>query len=131
MKLDINVLYWIAMAGLVLYYAYTKGWILADFQSVSATQAYTMIKEDKNSTLLDVRTQGEYNYGHIRGATLIPLKQLEENLSKLPKDKQIIVYCQTGNRSVTASRLLKKNGYTPINVKGGYLAWRKGKLDKR
>ena len=131
MKFNINILYWIAMAGLALYFAYIKGWIFADFPSISAPQAYSMIREDENSTLLDVRTQAEYNYGHIKGAILIPLTQLKTSLDKLPKNKKIIVYCQTGNRSVTASRLLKKNGYSPINVKGGYLAWRREGLDKK
>lgn len=131
MKFNINILYWIAMVGLVLYYAYTKGWILANFQTIPVTQLYTMIESDKNVTLLDVRTEGEYNYGHIKGAKLIPLDQLKDNLSKLSKDKKIVVYCQSGNRSVSASRLLEKNGYIPINVKGGYLAWRRERLDKK
>lgn len=131
MKFNINILYWIAMVGLVLYYAYTKGWILANFQTIPVTQLYTMIESDKNVTLLDVRTEGEYNYGHIKGAKLIPLDQLKDNLSKLSKDKKIVVYCQSGNRSVSASRLLEKNGYIPINVKGGYLAWRREGLDKK
>ncbi len=119
------------MALLALSYAYMRGWILTDFPSVSATQAYTMIKSDDNITLLDVRTQAEYNYGHIKGATLIPLDKLQDNLSKLSKEKKIVVYCQSGNRSIKASRLLEKNGYLPINLKGGYLAWRREGLDKR
>jgi len=46
---------------------------------------------------------------------------LAQNLAMLKNDKnkKIIVYCQTGNRSVSASRILEKNGFTPLNVKGG------------
>jgi len=131
MKFNINILYWIAMAGLLVYFAYIRGWIYADFPFITADQAYTILHEDDNVTLLDVRTENEYKYGHIKGTILIPLKELNSQLSKLPKDKKIIVYCQSGNRSITASRLLKKNGFTPINLTGGYLAWRRAGLDKR
>ncbi|HIQ26915.1 MAG TPA: rhodanese-like domain-containing protein, partial [Sulfurovum sp.] len=55
--------------------------------------------------------------------TLIPVGALEKNLGMLKQDKhtKIIVYCRSGNRSVTASRILEANGFTPINVKGGIL----------
>ena len=118
-----NILYWIAMAGIALYFSYTKGWILADFKFIDAKQAEVLIDKDQNVTLLDVRTVDEYKTGHIRGATLIPLSQLEKNLSKLKsvKKKQIIVYCRSGSRSVAASRILKANGFTPLNVKNGMI----------
>jgi rhodanese-related sulfurtransferase len=119
----INILYWIAMAGIVLYFSYTKGWILADFEFISPKQAQVLIEEDNNVTLLDVRTVDEFKTAHIRGATLIPLSQLEANLDKLEeeKDKKIIVYCRSGSRSVAAARILKAHGFTPLNVKSGMI----------
>ena len=117
----IDLLYYIAMAGLLLWYAYSKGWILADFESVEPKQAITMLQNDDNVTLLDVRTIPEYKEGHLRDATLIPLDKLEENLAKLPKEKKILVYCRSGNRSIGASRILKRHGYTPVNIKGGII----------
>jgi rhodanese-related sulfurtransferase len=119
-----NILYWIAMVGLVIWFAYTKGWILANFQSVSAEQAYSLMKEDNNVTLLDVRTIEEFKSHHVRDAQLIPLRKLENNLQKLKahKNKKILVYCQTGRRSVSASRILENNGFTPINIEGGIIA---------
>ncbi len=117
----IDLLYYIAMAGLLLWYAYSKGWILADFESVEPKQAITMLQNDDNVTLLDVRTIPEYKEGHLRDATLIPLDKLEENLAKLPKEKKILVYCRSGNRSIGASRILKRYGYTPVNIKGGII----------
>jgi rhodanese-related sulfurtransferase len=116
-----NILYWIAMAGLLFYFSYTKGWILANFNSISPKQAETLILNHDNLTLLDVRTIEEYKSGHIRGAKLIPLNKLEANLDKLKadRDKKIIVYCRSGNRSVAASRILKKHGFVPLNVKQG------------
>jgi len=118
-----NILYWIAMAGILVYFSYTKGWILADFEFITPQQAQMLIEEDQNVTLLDVRTVEEFKTGHIRGAKLIPLSKLKANLDKLKKDKQkkIIVYCRSGNRSVAASRILKANGFTPLNVKTGMI----------
>ena len=118
-----NVLYWIAMAGLLFWFAYSKGWILANFESIDAKQAVHLLENDDNVTLLDVRTIQEYKAGHLRGATLIPVEMLSENLDKLKadKDKQIIVYCRTGSRSVSASRTLEAHGFTPLNVRGGII----------
>ena len=123
LKNYINVLYWIAMAGLLFWFAYSKGWILANFESIDAKQAIHLLENDDNVTLLDVRTIQEYKSGHLRGATLIPVQALSKNLGMLKQDKnkKIIVYCRTGSRSVTASRILEKNGFTPLNVKGGII----------
>lgn len=122
-KNSMNVLYWIAMAGLLFWFAYSKGWILANFQSIDAKQALYLLENDDNVTLLDVRTIEEYKSGHLRNATLIPVQALSENLGMLKQDqnKKIIVYCRTGSRSVTASRILEENGFTPLNVKGGII----------
>lgn len=114
-----NILYWVVMAGVVGWYAYTKGWILANFDSIDAKSAIELIENDNNITLLDVRTIPEYKEGHLVDATLIPLQQLEKNLSKLEKNRKILVYCRSGNRSVAASRILERNGFVPVNIKGG------------
>ena len=117
----INLLYYIAMAGLLLWYAYSKGWILTNFESITPKQAIEMIYNDDNITLLDVRTISEYKEGHLMNATLIPLDKLEQNLAKLPKNKKIAVYCRSGSRSLSASRILKRHGYTPVNIKDGII----------
>jgi rhodanese-related sulfurtransferase len=118
-----NILYWIAMAGILLYFSYTKGWILANFEFITPQQAQVLIEKDQNVTLLDVRTLDEFKEGHISGATLIPLSKLEANLEKLKdsKNKQIVVYCRSGSRSVAASRILEAHGFTPLNVKTGMI----------
>jgi len=123
LKKYINVLYWIAMAGILFWFAYSKGWILANFESIDAKQAIHLLENDDNVTLLDVRTIQEYKSGHLRDATLIPVQALAQNLGMLKQDKnkRIIVYCRTGSRSVSASRILEKNGFTPLNVKGGII----------
>jgi len=117
------MLYWLAMAALVVYFAYSKGWIMTNFETISAKQAERLLENDQNITLLDVRTIEEFKTGHLRDAKLIPLGKLEENLNKLKndKDEKIIVYCRTGSRSIAASRILEKHGFVPLNVKSGII----------
>ena len=114
-----NILYWVAMAGIIFWLAYSKGWIMANFEFITPKQAQTLLENDQNVTLLDVRTIEEFKTGHLRDAQLIPLSVLEKNLDKIDKSKKVIVYCKSGNRSVSASRILEKNGFVPLNVKNG------------
>ena len=117
----LNLLYWIAMGALLLWFAYTKGWILANFESITPKEAIVLLEKDDNLTLLDVRTIQEFKEGHLQGATLIPLGNLEASLDKLPKQQKILVYCRSGSRSVAASRILERHGFTPINIKEGII----------
>jgi len=74
--------------------------------------------------MLDVRTPEEFAESHIPGATLIPVQEIENRLSEVPGDRQVYVYCRSGVRSVKASRILAKAGFTHIeNVEGGIMAW--------
>lgn len=125
-----NSLYTLALAALAVYFAYSKGWIFANFESITPNQAHTLLQKDTTLTLLDVRTPDEFAQEHIEGAILIPVQTLNENLSKLQgvKEKRIIVYCHSGNRSVAASRILVKNGFIPLNIKGGISAWKSAGL---
>lgn len=125
-KQILNLFYYLAIAGIAVYLAYVKGWIFTDFESISPKQAYELLQNDKNTVLLDVRTPEEFAKEHLQGATLIPVQVLSQNLGELSsvKDKKIIVYCRSGSRSVTASRILVNNGFTPLNVTGGISAWK-------
>ena len=122
-KTVINLAYWIMMAGLLVWFAYTKGWILVNFQSVTPKEAIVLLERDENVTLLDVRTPQEFQSGHLPHATLIPLDKLETNLDKLSpyKKTRILVYCRSGSRSVAASRILERHGFTPLNIKEGII----------
>ena len=123
MKKVTNYLYYLAMVGLIVWFSYGKGWIFADFENIEAKQALYLLENDNNISLLDVRGISEYKAGHLEDATLIPVEHLSKNLTMLKdvKNKKILVYCRSGNRSVMASRILKKNGFTPINIKGGMI----------
>ncbi len=117
------ILYWIAMAGLFISFAYSKGWILADFEFINAKQAIVRLADDSNITLLDVRTVKEYEEKHLKNAINIPVQNLDSSLNRLEKmkSKPIMVYCRSGSRSIKASRILEKNGFTPLNVEGGII----------
>ena len=111
------------MAGLFASFAYSKGWILTDFEFIDAKKAIMLVENDNNITILDVRTLREYKNQHLRNAKHIPVQKLTANLDMLKddKNKRIIVYCRSGNRSIKASRILKENGYTPLHVEGGII----------
>lgn len=73
--------------------------------------------------LIDVRSRAERDRGFIPGSMHIPLPELRKRLSEVPKDKNIVTYCQSGQRSYNASRFLKQNGFSVKNLSGGYLTW--------
>lgn len=114
------------------------------YQNITINDTKMMLKNASVSGekvfLLDVRTPAEYNYSHIEGAKLIPLKNmplhdpvnLSENmllakrLNELPENKttEIIVYCKAGVRGATASQMIADAGYKRVyNIKGGIDAW--------
>ncbi|PGS50628.1 rhodanese-like domain-containing protein [Bacillus sp. AFS041924] len=78
----------------------------------------------KEKQFIDVRTTAEYKGRNIKEFENIPLHLLKKNVNGLSKDKETIVICQSGIRSLKACKVLKKMGYTNItNVKGGMSAW--------
>jgi rhodanese-related sulfurtransferase len=118
-------LFYVVIAIMGVYLLYSKGLILANFESVEPKVAYEMIQNDDNVTLLDVRTIEEFKKdGKIAGAKLVPLGQLSQNLQMIDKSKKVLVYCRSGSRSVSASRLLESNGFTVINMSGGINSWK-------
>ena len=123
MKKVVNGLYYLAMIGLIVWFSYSKGWIFSNFENIDAKQAITLLENDNNISLLDVRTINEYKRGHIEDAILIPVDYLSKNLGMLKevKNKKILVYCRTGSRSISASRILAKHGFTPLNIEGGVI----------
>ena len=84
------------------------------------------LDQKKGMMILDVRTNKEYERGHIPGALHVPLSDIGDKLKKLKKDKELVVYCQSGNRSIWAIKRLMGMGYKNLfNLKGGYLAWKR------
>ena len=76
------------------------------------------------AVLVDVRTPAEVEKGKASPAAInIPLQEIPQRLSELPKDKDVLVYCRSGKRSMAASKFLVENGYTRVfNIDGGIMA---------
>jgi len=76
------------------------------------------------SYVLDVREPREFDLGHVEGASNIPLHSLRAGMSKLPRDREILVYCAAGQRSYYASRALRLNAFPARNISGGMKIYR-------
>ena len=121
----INYVMWLMMLGLLAYFAYGQGWIFSSFKNLSTEEAYEMIENDKNITVIDVRSAKEYKRDCIADAINIPFSEMEENLSRvaLYKERKIVIYSERGKRSIDASRLLSKKGFKVFHLNGGVVFW--------
>jgi len=98
-----------------------KQWFISDLENLP-----------KNScTLLDTRTAGEFERGHIEGFKNIPVDELRGRLSEIEPGKPVYVICQSGLRSYIASRILEGNGFTAYNFAGGFRFYDSVMNDKR
>lgn len=119
--------YGLIIIAVVMYLLYQKGIIFANFESISASEAYKLYEKNRDVVFLDVRTDAEFNSdGHIKGAILIPSSGFDAQISQLEKykDKKIIVYCRSGSRSAGVARILTNSGYNAINLSGGIVSWK-------
>lgn len=96
------------------------------FESVSPQKAKEM--QDGGAVLIDVRESHEYRSGHAPGAKHIALGVLERRLKEIPKEREILVVCQSGMRSAQAAKQLASNGYQVTNVSGGMTNWQRSGL---
>lgn len=116
-------------------YAFTAGaatgtiqvidYVAASYTELSAAAA-AQILQNTNPLILDVRTQQEFQQGHIQGANLLPVQVLQQNIAQLEpyKNQDILIYCASGNRSTVASRLLIEAGFMKIyNLRHGFSDW--------
>ena len=92
--------------------------------SVGITPAQAYTKYQQGIFFLDVRTQDEWNQFHLQNSTLIPLDQLPNRLSELPKDKEIVVVCLSGHRAQSWVTILQQAGFPQVSyLSGGLQAW--------
>jgi rhodanese-related sulfurtransferase len=104
---------------------YTTGGIATN---MNAETLYDLIHDNDTTNdpfILSIRNSEHYALGHIPGAVNIPLNTLftEENLAKLPNDRQIVVYCYTGHTASQATALLNVNGYNAVCLSWGMCSW--------
>lgn len=95
------------------------------YRQITAEEAVTMMEEQEDYIILDVRTAEEYKEAHIPNAVNIPNESIgTEDIPELPdQDQLILVYCRSGNRSKQASEKLAALGYTNIVEFGGINDW--------
>jgi phage shock protein E len=92
---------------------------------ISVDELKQMIDEKEQIFILDVRQKSELVYGLIKNSTLIQMHEIPSDLDRIPKDRKVIVYCRSGNRSRHVTLFLRNNGIEAYNLKGGILAWKK------
>lgn len=97
----------------------------AEVKTVDATYLKTRIAENPELLLLDVRTQREFDAGHIAGATWMERGIVEFRMARTVRDpdREIIVYCAIGNRSALVAKVLKAQGYRNVSALDGFNDW--------
>jgi rhodanese-related sulfurtransferase len=107
----------IVLVGILLLNQKTK-------QSFEITPSQAFVKFQQGSFILDVRNRDEWDQFHIEGSTLIPLDQLQNRLSEIPGNRDIVVVCRSGRRSQSGVTILQQAGFSRIStLHGGLLAW--------
>ncbi|RJE90894.1 rhodanese-like domain-containing protein [Paenibacillus sp. 1011MAR3C5] len=82
------------------------------------------LSDHADALLIDVREPHEYQASHIPNAVNIPVSQLQDKLTEVPKDHKVLLYCQSGLRSRKAARILSKLGYRNMgHLSSGIMAW--------
>lgn len=117
-------------------YAFTAGQVSGTFEVIeyraaayrelTAAEATKVIANLK-PFVLDVRTPGEFAGGHLEGATLLPIQQMQARIGELAarRDEPVFIYCQTGNRSTVAAKLLIDAGFSNVmNLRRGIVEWK-------
>ena len=95
------------------------------YMNITAEEAKQIMDGEEGYIILDVRTQEEYDQGHIPGAILIPDTEIKAEAENVLTDKEqlILVYCRSGRRSKLAAEALVELGYTNIKEFGGIIDW--------
>lgn len=118
--------------GLAILLALVVGWMLLVNRPVKGVRSIPGSElprclADADCLLVDVREPYEYKGGHVKGTKNIPLGQITQRLGELPREREIVLICRSGHRSLMAARKLKKLGYERVgSVRGGMASWKGG-----
>lgn len=96
---------------------------MSDDQVGEAQIADVPVTFDQSVVLLDVREYEEWQRGHVAGSQHIPMGEVPARIAEIDTDATLFVVCHAGGRSLRVAQYLARNGYEPINVAGGMLAW--------
>ncbi len=98
-----------------------------DSADIAPVELKRMLDSKSHLRLIDVRQPSEFVAGHIVGAELIPLGEIQQGKFAFDKSDTIILYCRSGRRSGIAAKILKDSGYEYVrNLEGGILKWEYG-----
>lgn len=124
-RLVLTLVVIIAVSALIIYYTQIHlPSTTISFGDVTVEEAKSLVESNVSLIIVDVRTREEYDSGHIEGAILIPVSELESRINELSKEEELLIYCRTGNRSSNSVNILKANGYTKIfHMNDGIIAW--------
>jgi phage shock protein E len=95
----------------------------AQVMDISPAEVFEIMENSQDYLIVDVRTKSEYDTGHLEGAMLLPVQELEDRMDELPADRPIIVYCRSGARSRSAAEILVENGFAMVYDMGGISSW--------
>ena len=98
---------------------------------ISPATAIRLMNNHEDALIIDIRTSAEYEKGHIKGAKNIPLSEMASGIDKYSSDKNkaVLLYCNAGNTTTRAIKLLKKAGFENINnLEGGIAAWKEANM---
>ncbi|MCM3598600.1 MBL fold metallo-hydrolase [Metabacillus idriensis] len=100
------------------------------YEEISAAEADEKLRMNPDEyAVIDVRNDAEWEQGHILDAKHIMLGTISDRIDEIPKDKKLLVHCQSGVRSAIGMSLLQAEGFkNAINIKGGYASWENGNL---
>lgn len=96
---------------------------------VSIDQVDGLIAEHPNLLILDVRTAGEWDGGHLANAAWIDFLEddFSDEVSRIAQDRPVLIYCAAGGRSTNAMKKMARSGFTHLyNMEGGFYAWEEG-----
>ena len=113
-----------ASAAGYAYFQFLHVGLQLTYKDISVADTKAMIESNPSLLILDVRTAQEYTQEHLNAAINIPLSDLSSRTGELEKNRQVLVYCQSGSRSAQASDILVKAGFTNVyNMSGGMTSW--------
>ncbi len=98
---------------------------------ISPSMAIRVMNNNDDALIIDIRAVAEYKNGHIKGAKNLPLNGFASGIDGYSKfkDKPVLIYCNSGNTTTRAIKLLKKSGFEKINnLEGGIAAWKEANM---
>ncbi len=123
--MDSGQIFLYVIIALIGFYIVRKVLLYRSVKHYSPVDASLKIKKERNVVLLDVRSPQERKKDFIKGSHHISIVELSSKQNELKKfkDAEIICYCRTGSRSISAAAKLKKMGFNAANLRGGIIRW--------